>query len=822
MFLLRFVFHTLRRSPGTALVAVITIALGVGANSAVFTLADAILLRPLPVERPGELVLLSPRGYFPGSEVNQHSLSYPEYRHLRDRAEAFSGLLCRFQFTANIRGHDRAERLAAELVSGNYFATLGVGATIGRTIGLEDDIHPGAHPVAVLSHDYWVTRFGARADVIGQTLHLNGQAFTIVGVSAPGFGGVELDHRPAVRIPMMMAEQVIPHLSWIKLEQPGARWVQAIGRLRPGVSAAVARAALQPLYQHSLAELAAALNADDQRKLRQSTLEISSAELGLSELRKDWTGPLGALTAMVGLVLALTCVNLANLHIARAAQREGELALRMALGASRPRVIAQLVAESLVLATIGGAAGLVLAAALAEQLLPFLAGRDGPANLALAFDWRFLGAGLGLTTMVVLASGLAPAVLSTRLDLMRVLRRAGAFGSAGARLRHGLVVAQISLSLVLLIGSGLFLRSLRKLNHIELGFHPTNVVVFGFDAILNGYPRARVEADYRRLQAKLEELPGVDSVAYGLVRVIDGSEWITGVAVHDPAPGPDQPTVAALNAISPGYCRTLGMPLLRGREFTEADGEGSPPVALVNQAFARRFFGHEEVVGRRISVPDPRGVIDMEIVGLVRDAKYDTLVGSAPAQLFVPYPQLFTAMGMNCYVRSRLPVPQLTEAIRKAVHAIDPTVPVHALRTLDQQRDRALTRERLLALVASSFAALATLLAGLGLYGLLSFSVARRTREIGLRIALGGEPSAIVRLVLRQGLRATLAGLLIGLGGAALAARICASQLYGVRPDDPVIYAASATVLALVTLAACWMPARRASLANPVEALRAE
>lgn len=819
---LHFVCRTLSRSPGFAFIAALTIAIGIGASTALYSVIDAVLLRRLAAERPEELMLLSPKGYFPGSQVNDHGLSYPEYQHLRDGSTAFSGLICRFQFTANVGRPNHAERVSAELISGNYFSTLGVGAALGRTIGAEDDRQPGAHPVVVLSYEYWVTRFGARPDVLGQPIHVNGQILTIIGVSAQGFRGVELDHCPAVRVPIAMAERMIPHLSWIKLSHPHARWVEVIGRLPPGVSRAEAQSELQPLHQQSLDPLAAALNTDDRSRLRASSLELLPAQHGISELRGDWTAPLGALTVMVGLVLALTCVNLANLHMARGAQREGELALRMALGAGRGRVIGQLVGESMVLAGCGAAAGLLVASSLAEISLPFIASRDDPANLSVAIDWGFFVAGLALTTVVVLVAGLAPAVLSTRLDLTRVLRRSAVLGGTGARLRRMLVAAQLSLSLVLLIGSALFLRSLRQLNRIDPGFRTEDVAVFGFDAVLNGSPRARIEADYERLRLRLEQVPGIGSVAFGMVRVIDGSAWISGVAVRDSILSRHEPPVAALNAVSPDYFQTLGIPLVSGREFNEADRASSAPVVIVNEAFARRFFGHDDVIGRRFGVPDPRGLIDVEIVGIVRDAKYDSLVGTTPAQLFLPHQQLFTTMSMNCYVRSTLPMTEVTKAIRTAVREIDPTVPIHALRSLREQRDLSLSRERLLALVATGFAALATLLAAIGLYGLLSFTVTRRMRELGLRMALGASTREVLGVVLRETAALLGTGMAVGLALALALGRLLAHQLPGIAPHDPPALFAASLLLAILMLAAAAVPAHRATRVNPVEALRSE
>jgi predicted permease len=810
--------RTLRKNPVFTVTVLLTLALGIGANTAVFSLIDAIILRPLPVEKPQELALLSPAGSrLPGSSVENYSLSYPMYRELRDRAKVFDGLLCRFRFVANATAGGQTERIVGEMVSGNYFETLGVKAALGRVITADDDGQPGANPVAVLGYDYWMTRFGGDRDVLGRTIHVNGQPLTVIGVSAAGFDGVEMDFKPAVRAPVTMAGRLIPHMSWLGLDNRMSRWVQVIGRLRPGISLSQAQASLQPLYRTLVAGLD---GAPPQDRLGEFSLDALPAATGICSLRQDWTSPLVALMAMVALVLALTCLNVANLHIARGLQREGELAVRMALGAGRRRVTAQLFIESVLLAILGGAAGVGLALSVTPLLAPFMRSSEGPANVIVSLDWRILGFCLLVTAAAALAFGLAPSLASTRLDLAPALRRASPSGTRSGRIRQIMVGAQVSLSLVLLVGSLLFVRSLSHLYAIDPGFQADRVVAFGIDPTLNGYPRARVEETYRRLQETLPTLPGVRSVGLGLIRVLNGDHWTTGLSTEQYRPGPGESAEVFLNAISPDYFQTLGIPLLQGREFLQNDRADSVSVIIVNRTFARRYFGSDSVVGRHIRMPSPIETKDLRIVGVVGDAKYDTVKTAAPPQVFMPYSQLFTVMGMTCYVRGGIPANQLVASIRGAIRKIDPTLPIYGVRSMEEQRDSSLSVETCVASVSTAFAALASLLAAVGLYGLLSYTVTRRTREIGLRMALGANRNSVIGLVLKEACLLLGLGVLIGILAALGLGRLIANLLHGVSPHDPLMIAAATLLLTVITVVAAAFPARRALRVNPMEALK--
>jgi predicted permease len=522
---LRYALRQLRNSPIFTAVAVITLALGIGANTAVFSMLDALLLRSLPVKRPHELALLSTSGSWPGSSVGSHAFSYPIYRELRENNGAFEDLMCRFRFAANVGGHGETKRVTMEMVSGNYFTMLGVPAAIGRTFGPDDDRQPGGHPVAVLSYNYWMTAFGGDPGVLGKSITVNGQPLTVIGVSAKGFDGVEPDFTPQVRVPVMMVKQMVPFMSWITFDDARARWVQVFGRLKPGVSRGQARAAIEPLYESVVQD---ALKGE----ARDSRIEVLPGGGGTSFLRQSWSTPLWALMAMVGVVLLLACLNLAGLLIGRGLERQGEIGLRIALGAQRRRVISQLVTEGAVLAAAGGILGVFLAPLTSQFLVQFITNSEGVPGVSPAIDWRVLAFCVAATAGSALLFGLLPAILSTRLSLSVVLKQAFARGSARGRIRMVLVGTQVTLSLVLLIGSALFVRSLRNLSRIHPGFETTTVVAFGVDPLLNGYPRERAEETYQRLKERLEALPGTRSAALGLVRVLGGDTWDTAVSVE--------------------------------------------------------------------------------------------------------------------------------------------------------------------------------------------------------------------------------------------------------------------------------------------------
>jgi predicted permease len=812
----RLACRTLAKGPGFTAVAVITLALGIGANTAVFSVLDALLLRWLPVTRPQELALLSTSGPWPGSSVGSHAFSYPAYRALREHNGGFEDLMCRFRFAANVGGHGETQRVTAELVSGNYFELLGVPAAIGRTIGPDDARQPGQHPVAVLSYSYWMTAFGGDRSVLGTDITVNGQPLTVIGVSAKGFDGVEPDFTPQVRVPVTMVHQMVPFMSWITLQDVRARWVQVFGRLKPGVSREQARAALEPLYHSVIQDTL-------KGEARGSKIEVLPGGRGTSFLRLSWSTPLWALMAMVSVVLLLACVNIASLLIGRGLERQGEIALRIALGAQRRRVVAQLVTEGAVLAAAGGVLGILLAPMTSRFLVQFITTPEGVSGVSPAIDWRALLFCLAATVGSTLLFALLPAVVSTRPNLLLALKQAFARGSARGRVRMVLVGVQVTLSLVLLIASALFVRSLRNLSNIHPGFETGTVVAFGVDPLLNGYTRERAEETYQRLKERLEGLPGTQSAALGLVRVLGGDTWDNGVSVEGYQPKPGDVAFADNNAVSADYFRTLGIPLVAGRDFTARDRAGAPPVAIVNESFVRRYLKGGPVLGRRVGgLLGPDSSIRAQIVGVVKDARYETMRGDIPPQTFIHYPQLFTVLGMNVYVRGNASADQTMTAIRRAVAEVDPSLAVYAMRTLDQQRDRSLGTDRMIALLATAFGGLATLLVAIGLYGVLNYDVTRRTRELGIRVAMGAQRASVVWLVLRRGLLLLLAGACAAIPIALASGRLIASQLAGIDPSDPGTILSAVLFLALVTVVAAAPPARRAAKLDPIRALRYE
>ncbi len=819
---LRYGIRTLLRNPGLAFVIVLTLAIGIGANTAVFSLVDQVLLRMLPVKEPERLVLLSPSEFFPGANIGQRGISYPVYRLLRDRNEVFEGLLSRFRFSAGLGYQGQIERATAELVSGNYFQLLGVKSVVGRTITPEDDRHPGAHPVAVLSYDFWQSRFGANPDVVDSTIYINGQPLTVIGVSEAGFDGVELGTSPSVRVPMMMAEQMVPFLrNFVTLETPVTGWIQVFGRLKPGIGLREAEVRLGPLYHSILAETIPT-GVNRREAFLGSTLDVLPGQQGISLLRRLMATPLWALMAMVGAVLLITCVNVAGLMVGRGVRRRGELALRMAIGAGRPRLIRQLLCESLLLAGLGGCAGILLAQTVSPILVGFIPNQEGTLHLSSTPDWRILGFCLGVSLVAAIGAGLAPALASTRLELVTALKHQASAVVSRARLRRILLVGQVGLSLLLLTGALLLVRSFVNLTSQDPGFQSSGVVSFSVDPSLNGYLRERTDAIFFRLKQRLSGTAGVQSAALGMVPVLGDDVWDTAIAAEGYQPEGDERPGAYVNAISQDYFRTLGIPLLGGRDFRSTDSGGAPAVAIVNASFARHFFGETSPLGRHVSLTGDPNQVNVQIVGVVADSKYEGLRERMPRQVYIPFVQSTTLLGMTGYVRSSLPVAQVSATIRKVVGEVDPALPIQALRTLDDQRVRSAATERLLASLASLFALLATLLAALGLYGQLAYNVAARRAELGLRMALGAEAGNVIWLVLREVLVLCALGIATALPVILVLGRLIESQLYGVAPRDPWMIGGAMLLMLSVAVLSGVVPARRAARIDPMQALREE
>jgi predicted permease len=823
---LRFAVRTLRKSPLFTVIAVLSLALGIGANTAIFSLIDQLILQMLPVHDPEQLVLLTSRGDHYGSNTGSNAISYPMYQDIRDKNSVFQSMFCRFGMSFSMNYEGRTELASGELVSGNYFPVLGVGAALGRVFTAQDDLYQGQHPIAVLSYGYWKTRFAGDPNVLGKKIVLNGYPITIVGVSRPGFDGVEPGYSPQIRVPMMMKKELTPG-PFYSLNDRRGRFVQAFGRLKPGVTLENAKAGLQPLFHQILAmevrEKAFARSTEHTRQqFLKMWMDVLPAANGRSSLRQQFTNPLYALMAMVGLVLLIACTNVANLMIARATARQKEIAVRLAVGASRARLILQLLLESLLLSLAGGAAGILLAMWMDRALIQFLPQGVSPYALSSSPDPRMLLFTLGVALVTGLIFGLAPALQATRPSLAGTLKdqAGGVVSGSGAGLRKALVVAQVALSLLLLVGAGLFLQSLNNLRNQNPGFTAENLLSFAVNPMLNGYKQERGLQFYRQLLDKLNRIPGVTSSTLAVIPLLDGNEWDSTVTVEGYSTKQGEWIDPHMQFISPAFFSTLKIPMLLGRDFTDRDQKGAPKVGIVNERFAKRYITGNPI-GRHVGMGgDPGTVLDIEIVGVVKDTRYESLRDEVPYELYIPYPQMGTIQGMTAYVRAAGDPEGLFNAMRQAVNETDSNVPVYRMRTLDQQLDKSLLAERLLASLSTVFGAIATVLAAIGLYGVMAYMVARRTREIGIRMALGASGGNVLWLVMSEVMLLAAAGVAIGLAGAFGATRLVQTQLFGVNPLDVLSMLAGALGIAAVAAVAGYLPARRATTIDPMIALR--
>ena len=826
---LRYSLRTLCKSPVFLAVAVLSLALGIGANTAIFTLINQLILQPLPVKDPERLVMLAGRGKHYGGNNGPDRISYPMYQEIRDKNQVFSGMFCTYPSTVSASFQGGTELIGADFVSGNYFPVLGIGAAAGRVFTASDDLIQGGHPLAVLSHGYWRARFGADPGIVGKTIVVNGRALTIIGVSQAGFDGVEPGRAPPIRIPMTMKDD-LPRSDFSRLNNNRFRWTEVFGRLKPGMTIEKAQAGLQPLFHQILnREVTEKPFAKASPFVKQEFLkmwmEVMPGSKGRSNLRKTYSKPLFALMGIVGLVLLIACSNLANLLIARASARQKEIAVRLALGAGRGRLIRQLLVESLVLAAVGGSLGVGLAVMIDRALIDFLPSGHTPLSLSSTPDWTVLGFTFAVSLLAGAGFGLVPAIESTRPKLANTLKdQAGAVirgGSAG--LRKGLVVAQVSLSLLLLIGAGLFVQSLRNLKTLNPGFEVRNLLAFDVDPTMSRYDLKWTGDYYRRLHERLSTLPGVESDTFAVVPVLEDNEWDNWVTIEGYSAKQDERPDPHMQFCTPGFFKTLKIPVLLGRDFNERDAAGAPKVGIVNQKFVKRYFGGAAPLGRHLGMGiDPGTKLDIQIVGVVGDTKYESMRDEIPYELYVPSAQQGFANGGTVYVRAQGDPAQLFNTVRTAVRAVDASVPMYDMRTLDNQMEISLLTERLLATLSSVFGCLAALLAALGLYGVMAFMVARRTREIGIRMALGAGQGSVVWMVLRETLTLTGIGVAIGLAGAYAVTRLIQAQLFGVAPTDLLTMAAAALGIAAVTALAGYIPARRATGIDPMSALRWE
>ena len=828
---LKLALRMLVKTPFVTLVAVVSLALGIGANSAIFSLFYQMLLRPLPVHEPERLVNLAAPGPKPGSQSCNTAgdcntvFSYPMFRDLERVQTVFAGLAAHRVFGANLAYRGQTLNGEGMLVSGSYFPVLGLQPALGRLLGPDDDRTIGGHFVAVLSHRYWRTRFDQNPEVVGQTLIVNGQPMTIVGVGPSGFDGTTFGPQPQVFVPITMRGLMSP--GWTGFDNRRSYWVYLFARLKDGVSIEQARTAINVPYHAIVNDVEAPLQQgmSDQTlaRFKAKAIVVEDGTRGQSDVHRTARAPLLLLFGVTGVVLVIACANIANLLLARGAARATEMAVRLSLGASRRQVVMQLLVESCLLAALGGLAGLLVSRWTLNVIVSIL-----PAEAANIIQVEIQPTVLLFTAALSLATGLLfglfPALHSTRPDLVSTLKaQAGQPNGARAasRFRTSLATAQIALSMALLISAGLFTKSLLNVSRVDLGLNAENLVTFGVSPELNNYKPEQARALFERIEDELSAIPGVTGVTSSMVPLIAGSNWGSDVRVQGFECGPDTDCNARYNEVGPAYFRTLGIPLLAGRDFTRADAAKAPKVAIVNEAFAKKFSLGRDAVGRRMRVGSG-GELDIEIVGLAQNAKYSE-VKQAPPPLFVlPYRQDDELGFLTFYVRGGVDPDQVLSAISGVIKRLDPSLPVENLKTMAAQVRENVFLDRMITTLSAAFAVLATLLAAVGLYGVLAYTVAQRTREIGLRMALGADGGRVRRMMLGRVGWMTLIGGVVGILAALGVGRLARSLLFELEGHDPVVLVSSTVLLSLIALGAGLVPALRASRIDPMQALRYE
>jgi predicted permease len=832
---LRYGLRMLRKNPGFTAVAVLTLALGIGANTAIFTFIDAIMLHAIPVHdaahlfvfgwtahaQPGYHGYSSHGGCFAsnsGSAASGCSFSTPAFDQFRSLTNVFSSVVA---FTGpaqlEVSGNGTASLASGELVSGEYFQALGVTPALGRTLVPADDT-PSSDPAVVLNYGYWQSAFGANASAIGRTIRLDGIPFTIVGVAKMQFTGTAPGRTQDMWFPLSIAPRL--KIDWVRPSDPFVAWLEVAGRAKPGISLAQAQAAASLVFRNEMLHGAKPITKPE----NDPAVALAPAQAGLVGMRQQFSMPLYISMAAVGIVLLIACANVAGLTLARSSARQKEIAVRLALGAGRARIVRQLLTESILLSAIGGALGIFFAYWGVHSLMVFISS-SGLQRLGFEVhpDARILAFTIAVSVLTALFFGLAPALLATRVDLVPSLKD-GRLSSASHAVRrrfslgNALVVAQVSLSIVILVGAGLVVRTLANLRSIDPGFDTRNLLLFSVDPTLNGYEAVRIQSFYRDLAERLNSLPGVISATYSSDSLVSGSLWTEGVRIEGRT-DKDGVNVDMLK-VGPAFFKTMHIPSLSGRTFTAVDfGTDKPAaVAVVNRAFVRRFLGDRNPFGLHFGGTGPDDV-QYEIVGVVGDTKYQDLRTEIAPTAFIP---IESKGGASFEVRTAGDPSTLIPAVRRVVGDLDSEIPVFGITTQSQTIDQLLFAERLIARLSSLFGVLALLLACIGLYGLLSYEVARRTREIGIRMALGAQHQQVLRLVIRQGIVLAIIGAVIGSALALGVTRYLSSLLFGVRPADPLTFAAVTQLLLLVALAACWIPARRAVRVDPMVALRYE
>jgi predicted permease len=805
---LRFGLRMLRKNKAVTAVAVLSISLGIGANTAIFSLVDRLLARPMPVEEPERLVTFNKANL-------QDKFTYSDYADYRDQNEVFDGLVCFAEAALNLSERGQTERVHGLRVSGNYFSALRVMPALGRGFLLEEERAPDVHPVAMLSYRLWQSRFGADPAVVGREITLNGQGYTVVGVAPAEFTGTIRGAAPDIYTPIK------PENSRNKY------WLLLMGRLKPGVSREQAQAAMNLLGP----QIARHYPRPDGSPRVEPPFLLEDGSQGHTYLLVKISFPLKMLMGIVALVLLIACANVANLLLARAAARRKEIAIRMAIGAGRGRLVRQLLTESLVLATLGGGLGLWMAGPIGKLLASFAPpvgrGFSTPLLLEGGLDARVLVFTFCLSLLAGIIFGLAPALGASRASLVTALKD-GAGDGAGLRRfnpRKLLVVAQVALSFLVLIGAGLCVRSLQRLQAIDAGFDPARTLVMSLNLSLSGYDEARGQIFYQQLVERVTGLPGVESASLAQLTPLSDDLLTRRTAIEGYEPQPGEKMSFFYNVVGPRYFETLRTPLVSGRDFTPQDTAGAPQVVIINETLARRYFPNSDALGKRLIFGAYRGspipLQHLEIVGVVKDSKYLDLTEQPGRMMFLPLAQSYRPE-VRLHVRTAQDPTAMAAAIRRETQKLDANLPVYNVKTLEEQKDRSLYAARLAATLLSVFGGLALLLASVGLYGVMAYVVGQRRREIGVRLALGARRRDVFGLVIKEGMALVAAGVALGLAGAIAGTRLLATFLYGVEPTDAATFIGVALLLAAVALLANYLPARRAAQTDPMQALRAE
>jgi predicted permease len=832
---LQFGWRSLTRTPGFFIVAVLSLVLGIGANTAIFSLLDTFLMKSLPVKNPEQLVMLTDpndAGVSLGSDNGERGLlTYPEFQDLQ-RMKSLSGLFATQSglrpYEAVISG-DQPEEIYLRLVSGNFFSTLGVQPHIGRYFDSSVDNQLGQAPYAVLSDNFWERRFGRDPDILGKTFRVRQAVFTVIGIAPAGFFGESVGSKPDMWAPLSMQLQVMPGRDYLHpLPDPieKAMWLHVFGRLQPGYTLAQAQTEANGIFKRGLDESYASLSPKVKKQFMDQHLKLRPAAMGASEARERAQQPLLVIFAAVGTVLLICCVNVTNLLLARANTRRREVMVRLALGASKFRVVRQLLTESMILSILGACGGLLLAQAGAEVLVRMASTASDPIQLDITPDWRVLVFTAGIAVLTTILFGLAPALRAARAEIGTALREGRGMTASASKIRLSkvFVVAQVALSLALVVGAGLFLRTLANLQRMDLGYARERLLIMRVDGIGAGYKDKQLLAFYNRLHDVLVNAPGVRGVSISENGLLAGTDSVDDIQVEGYTPKTKHDRDSRWDEVGPGYFSTLGIPLLLGREINQRDQPGGPLVCVINQAFAKLFFADRNPIGKHVSTIYGDKRTTFEIVGVAKDSRDHRLRGPVPPRFFSALRQGMPEIPESAYFEVRTAIDPAVElvSLRKVIRRVEPNAVIFLARSVTQMIDDRTRTDQLIARITSIFGGVALLLASVGIYGVLAYAVSQRTSEIGIRMAVGAGASTVIQMILKETGAMLLGGLAAGLLISGLVSRVIESQLVGMQPMDPLVFGSAIALIVLLGIAAGYGPAWRASRIDPVRALRNE